>query len=278
MCLAAGRPFLGLEPDGPKRTLYVNYEIQAHHCWKRFHTIAGELGITPADIGDRLQVMNVRGNPPPLTILNQPFDVIVLDPWYKFLAALGRDENNPKDVGLTLSEIDTATRHTAPAIWIIHHTPKGFSGDRSLLDRGAGSGKLGRDLDACFSLGRHRDEQGAVVIEKASRNYKNPHPIVVQWDGCFRVRDDLDPVVETSRSAAKKGNPSIESIVKAVIPTIEGPERTEDVKERIRKQFGVGKNKTDDVIRAIGNRNDFARWKSKTCPSFGMIGPAEFKP
>ena len=280
LSLAAGLPFLGMEPEGRKSVLYINYEIQPRHCWKRFSVLGDHLGIGPEDIGDRLQVLNARGSPPPLTILHLPFDLIVLDPWYKVLASLGRDENDPKDVGATLSEIDAAMRHTSPAVWIIHHTTKGSAGDRSLLDRGAGSGKLARDLDACFSLAKHRDEERAVVIESVSRNYPAAEPLVVEWDGCFVRRPDLDPVIETSLTAANKRQkakgPSIEEMAEIIGKTISGPEETGDVKKRIRRKFDTGKNRTDSVVKALEDCG-FVRWRAGF-PSVSMIGPEGCQP
>ena len=282
MLLAAGLPIFGLYPERPMRVLYCNYEIQPHHLHRRLNSLGHGLGVTRGDLNGRFQVFNARGNPPPLSILRQPFDLICLDPLYKVLAALGRDEMDPRDLGVTLGEIDAHLRHGSAAAWIVHHNPKGESGDRRIVDRGAGSGKLGRDLDAMFSLGRHRDDENAVVLEYLTRNYETPEPVVMRFrEGCLVEDPDLDPVLATSLSEANRRNQAsaipIEEIAEKVGRTLTTPRKTEDLKKAIRSKYKIGWRKIDDVLMELCEMG-FSRWKSRTFPAVGMIGPEDQDP
>lgn len=208
--------------------------------------------------------------------------MICLDPWFKVLAALKRDENDPKDVGITLAEIDEHIRYSGAACWIVHHNPKGQSGDKSIIDRGAGSNKAVRDLDAMFSLGRHRDDPDAIVLEYLTRNYETPAPVVLRFEhGCLVEDRDLDPVLATSLSETNRRNAAnaipTRDIAEKIGRTITSPRKTEEVKRDIREQYKIGWRKIDEVLAALCTMG-FSRWKSQTWPCVAMIGPEDQDP
>jgi RecA-family ATPase len=61
ICLAAGRNFLNWQVVRPRRVLYCQFEIKDQHCHRRVKRMARAMGITAADLGDRLQIINARG-------------------------------------------------------------------------------------------------------------------------------------------------------------------------------------------------------------------------
>ena len=60
-CLAAGRNMLGFTVTMPRRILFLNFEIKANHFHKRAARMCARLDISPRDLGDRLQIANLRG-------------------------------------------------------------------------------------------------------------------------------------------------------------------------------------------------------------------------
>lgn len=211
MSLAAGREkFLCWRIPQPRRVLVLQMEIKEAHYMRRVQNMAKALGITAAELGDRLRVASLRGKSVnEATIMQHALryapDVIVIDPLYKLTTG---DENSAEDMKPTLALFDRLAEATGAAIMYVHHNAKGTAGDRDARDRGAGSGVIARDFDAAFYLTEHRDtgDGGAelTVVETLLRNYPPQAPFTVQWtEGAFAVADGVEAVVRTSRNKNK---------------------------------------------------------------------------
>lgn len=120
--------------------------------------MAGALELTPDDLQDRLQIVNGRGmalagaagiEAVKRAVLPFAPDLICIDPLYKI--SVGK-ENAAEDAKTVLALFDQLAEQTSAAVLYVHHDSKGFSGDRDIRDRGAGSNVLGRDYDAAFTL------------------------------------------------------------------------------------------------------------------------------
>jgi len=61
LSLASGRDFLAWHVQDKRRVLLVQLEIQLNHFHRRFKSMASAMGITCADIDDRLHILNARG-------------------------------------------------------------------------------------------------------------------------------------------------------------------------------------------------------------------------
>ena len=194
----------------PRRVLYVQFEIREHHCHRRIRNLARAMGITPEDLGGRLMVISGRGlglaGADGLERIVQAAgdfmpEVIVLDPLYKLAQGV---ENAAEDFKVILAAFDQIAEQTGAAIVFVHHDAKGTPGDKDIRDRGAGSGVLGRDYDACITLTAHATEPDATVVETLLRNYPPQDPFTASWecgnDGgyCFVLADDLHPEKRTS--------------------------------------------------------------------------------
>jgi hypothetical protein len=169
------------------------------------------LGINPADIKDRLYILNGRG----LGLAGeagieriktdiQTFhpELIVFDPLYKIATGV---ENAAEDMKAIMACFDMLAEETGAAVAYVHHDPKGSPGDRNIQDRGAGSNVLGRDYDAAITITQHATEKEAIVIEILQRNYPPIKLFSVAWtnDGesyCFRRADNIIPEKKTSRT------------------------------------------------------------------------------
>ena len=211
LSIASGRDFLKWRIPKARRVLFCQFEIRSHHCHRRIKGLAKAMGITPANIGGRLQILNGRGlgvtGPEGIKQITESAaefkpEVILLDPLYKLASGV---ENAAEDMKILLAEFDKLAEQSGAAIIYVHHDAKGSPGDRDIRDRGAGSNVLGRDYDACFTLTAHAQNKDAAVIDILLRNYPPQEPFTIAWgyndDGyCFRAADDITPEKRTAKS------------------------------------------------------------------------------
>jgi hypothetical protein len=214
LSLSSGRPFLSWEVARMRRVLYTQFEIKEVHFHHRIRRMASALGISAADLGDRLQVINARGLGISGTagierILQEALritpDVILFDPLYKLATGI---ENAAEDAKIILNAFDQLAEQTGAAIAYVHHDAKGAAGDRDIRDRGAGSNVLGRDYDACITLTAHAQDTEAAIVEVLLRNYPPREPFSIVWEAdgnwgySFKERTDLAPEKKTSKTKA----------------------------------------------------------------------------
>jgi hypothetical protein len=205
LAVASGRPFLSWTVPKPRRVLIIQMEIKAAHYHRRVHYMTRALGLKVADIGDRLGIVNARGqglNVDSIKRLAREHraELLILDPLYKLAEG---DENKASDIKPLLAAFDEIAVQTGAAILWVHHDSKGSPGDRNARDRGAGSNVLIRDVDQLFTLTPHRDNPEATVIETLTRNYEDGGPVTVAWqDGCF-VQSELAAVAQTSANVSR---------------------------------------------------------------------------
>lgn len=211
LALAVGCGFLKWRSPRPRRVLYVQFEIREHHCHRRTRSLARAMGITPEALSGRLKIISGRGlglagSDGLDRILRAVGDfvpeVIVLDPLYKLAQGV---ENAAEDFKQILAAFDRIAEQTGAAVIFVHHDAKGTPGDKDIRDRGAGSGVLGRDYDACITLTAHANEPDATVVETLLRNYPPQDPFTIVWECtegggyCFGLADDVHPEKRTSK-------------------------------------------------------------------------------
>jgi hypothetical protein len=228
LCIASGKPFLSWAIPKPRRVLHVQYEIQNHHYHRRLRNMAKALNLTSDDLGDRFQILNARGSGlsglegiEKITQIAKTFspEIISFDPLYKVSAGA---ENDVKDTKIILDAFDKMAEETGAAVFYIHHDAKGFSGDRDIRDRGAGSNVLGRDYDACITLTPHVTEPPAAVVETLLRNYRPQEPFVALWAEddetggyCFELAVGIAPTKKTSANSRTQDLPALETYLPA---------------------------------------------------------------
>lgn len=216
--LAMGTPeFLTLKIPGPRRVLCIQPEITAAHYQRRLarvvKAIVGPDADPPACLADRLAILNCRGADLCHALAHGALadlarqhraDVVVIDPVYKLLEEGTEDS---ADFRALLAGFDRLAERTGAAVIYVHHYAKGTAGDRDTIDRGAGSGWLGRDMDAGLYLDTHDTEPDALVLSAICRNYLPREPATIRYDierGAFALLADVDAVVRTSRSNGRR--------------------------------------------------------------------------
>lgn len=259
-CVAAGRPFLCWDVPKPRRILHVQLEIQEHHFHQRVRRMAGALGVGPEDLDDRFKILNARGlglsgqkGIDTIRQLAEGFrpEIITIDPLYKLAQGA---ENAAEDLKVILSAFDSLSLSTNAAIAYVHHDAKGFSGDRDIRDRGAGSNVLGRDYDACLTLTPHATDDDAAVVEVLLRNYRPQDAFSIRWTEteaggyCFDQAPDLLAEKKTSKTRAQA--PSLETYRQAAEDILSDGEMDVNIFKRVFKaRTGLSDNRIKEFLR-----------------------------
>jgi hypothetical protein len=233
LCLAAGRDFLSWRVPKPRRVVHIQYEIQPKHYHRRLKKMCRAMGITATDLGDRFHIVNARGanlsglqGIEKISRLVDSYnpEIISFDPLYK--VAVGA-ENNSEDGKIILNAFDGLIEQTGAAVAYVHHDAKGFSGDRDIRDRGAGSNVIGRDYDACITMTPHVSETDAAVIEIMLRNYRPQEPFTALWTEDevtggykFDLREEIAPTKKTSSNRKAKDLPAIDTYLPAALDLV----------------------------------------------------------
>lgn len=193
MAVASGGEWLGY-PCSRGRVLYVNLEIDAASCYRRFEEIARE---RPAEYGDgawveNLVVWNLRGHAVPMDRLaprlihrarGRGYSLVIIDPIYKVITG---DENSASEMALFCNQFDRICTALGTSVVYCHHHSKGSQGQKRSMDRASGSGVFARDPDAMLDVAPLRvpeDSQGrmgeasAWRVSATLREFATPEPV-----------------------------------------------------------------------------------------------------
>jgi hypothetical protein len=212
-CVANGLAFLDF-PTVKSKVIVFDLELSRSALKRRLSRIQEALG--KGDF-DNLKVCSLRGkarrfckNLPEIKkrIREQGFEVVIIDPVYKFL--LGKDENSTGLVGDVLEDLTAFCMEAGVAIIYVHHHSKGNQAGKESLDRGSGAGAWSRDPDAVLDLTEHQDsseEARIFVAEITVRDFSPIEKFVVRWNFPLLIRDKdgLDP--EELKRPKKAGRP-----------------------------------------------------------------------
>jgi hypothetical protein len=110
---------------------------------------------------------------------------------YKLLG--DKDENSARDMAALMFDLERIAAENNASVIFGHHYPKGSSANKDPLDRLAGSGVFGRDLDTVMTLTPHREEC-CYTADFILRNHKPVDPTVLRWQyPLFHLDETLDP-------------------------------------------------------------------------------------
>jgi hypothetical protein len=219
LCIATGEPFLQWSVSRRHRVLLLQMEVQEKHYRRRIQRVAGTMfGGAPQfkrDL-DFLRIVNCRGKnvnaeqiQQLVTVLDP--EVVFIDPIYTLIAEES-DQESVKSLVRSFAEIAESGR----TVFYVHHDKKGKSGDVELVDRGSGSGVIGRAYDAACFLDAHKDSDDHSVVQSLCRNYAGSPKFSMTWtDFVFQVDDEMPAEVATSHSESSKRqrNPTMDSFV-----------------------------------------------------------------
>lgn len=197
VCIAEGKPWLGKFKCEQGKVLYMNLEVEQASLYHRFVQIYKALDIEISETNaSNIHLWNLRGYALPLNELaskiirrcrNQNYKAIILDPLYKVQQG---DENSAEAIIKFCNALDKIAHETGAAIIYDHHHPKGESGSKKTIDRGAGSGVFARDADAIVDLSNLDPGNDAPDVVKELTKQERPMEL------SFVLRDfkDVEPI------------------------------------------------------------------------------------
>jgi hypothetical protein len=253
ICMASGRTFLNWRIPKPRRVVHIQYEIQPNHYHRRLKRMCRAMAVTPADLGNRFHIVNARGlnlsgieGLEKISRIVEPYgpEFISFDPLYKVAAGA---ENVIEDAKIILNAFDGLIEQTKAAAGYVHHDAKGFSGDRDIRDRGAGSNVIGRDYDACITLTPHVSETDAAVVEVLLRNYRPQEPFTALWTEDdetggykFELRPEITATRKTSANGKAKDLPALDTYLPTAMDILKkGPIRVSLFMDTLRSKTGL---------------------------------------
>lgn len=200
--ICAGAEFLG-HSCRRGRVLYLDLEMQPGSLYRRIEAIIGyrsKLVGAPdyeAACAENLYPWCLRDYAAPLDALEgdichyarqaaeaqgQPvrgfFKMAIIDPLY-LVELEGSDENSAAAMSDLFRILRRIQRRLGCAVLLVHHHPKGASGAKDAIDRGAGSGAIGRNGDCILDI-------SPLFLDEARQETLNAH-----YRGSVRPGEDV---------------------------------------------------------------------------------------
>lgn len=257
VCIASGSPFLGMECA--RRRVYVgNLEVSAKQYKKRLRRICRGMNLNPDTLRGWLFIDNMKGETADwdtalaMCKANE-CGVAIIDPFYQIARIVETDEAQCLDAVEKMKQFTLA----GITLGIVFHSPKGFSGDRQLIDMISGSSILARFPESVIGLLNHATEKTARVVDAVLRNYAPPQPFAVTLEsGVLELAPELLPDVASARNAylrKKIEQPAVDVlpyVEKAITEMREDAKRTGTPFKGVKK--GVLVEKVRNLIKADG--------------------------
>ena len=197
-CIALGLPFLGRETVR-QRVYIANLEVSRKQYKKRLRKLCAKFNITPDALRGWLFVDNMKGEAASWQWCRDEAKrhgctVVAVDPFYVIFKG---DESDVQACAAAIDEMKVFQKDGFTLI-VVYHSPKGFSGDRQLIDMISGSSMLARFPESIFGLLNHAVHKQCRVVKCVLRNYAPPEDQTIEFDeGAFAPVDNIAPIVQT---------------------------------------------------------------------------------
>lgn len=198
VCIALGVPFLNRETVR-QRVYIANLEVSRKQYKKRLRKLCDKFGVAPGALRGWLFIDNMKGESASWQWCRDEAKrhgctVIVIDPFYQIFKG---DESDVQACAAAIDEMKVYQKDGFTLI-VVYHSPKGFSGDRQLIDMISGSSMLARFPESIFGLLNHAVHKNCRVVKCVLRNYAPPEDQTISFDdGAFVPDDDTAPIVQT---------------------------------------------------------------------------------
>lgn len=192
VALATGSYWMGRFKCSTQRVVYINLELTKENSARRLLDVWKEVRRADTWGMENLSIWNLRGSAVTTKAMvdsiikrhksmANPPDYYIVDPIYKINAG---DENAAKDVNELLREFDRLCAQTNANLVYAHHHAKGSQFGKRALDRGSGSGVIGRDADAAIDL-------DFLFIPEALRRQKADYYKDESWNKATGLRVEM---------------------------------------------------------------------------------------
>ena len=201
LCIAAGLPFLG-NPVHQRRVLVANLEVAAGQYKRRLRRMADTLQIDIASLRGWLTIQNLKESGTNWETLRADADsveadVVLVDPFYQIFEGEEVDEIAVQNAIQSMRRLQAAEK----TLITVFHAPKGFNGDRNLIDMISGSSRLARYPEAILGLMNHAEAEDLRVFSTVLRNHPPSDDLTLRLaNGAFVAEPTIAPHVETTAS------------------------------------------------------------------------------
>ena len=266
VCIATGTDFFGRKVKR-QRVYYANVEISARQFKKRLRSICGRLGVAAPDLRGWLFVENLRGHTATWKwchdeAIRRKAEAVIIDPFYQVFKGC---ETNEADCQAAVEEMKKFLA-AGMTTFIVFHAPKGYSGDRQIVDMISGSSVLVRFPENVLAILPHASDKTARVVDcSVLRDYPPPDPYTVKFDeGALVAAPEIPPVLKSGqrifrtaeereadrekREDAERGK--LANCVKSILDGA-GDKllSVSELKDRLAARH-IGKHKVEDYLRA----------------------------
>ena len=165
VCIATGTDFFGQNVKR-QRVYYANVEISARQFKKRLRSICRRLGVAASDLRGWLFVENLRGHTATWKwcyeeVQRRKAEAVIIDPFYQVFKGC---ETNEADCQAAVEEMKKFLA-AGLTTFIVFHAPKGYSGDRQIVDMISGSSVLVRFPENVIAILPHATDKTARVVD-----------------------------------------------------------------------------------------------------------------
>lgn len=196
--------------------LIVDNELHPETICDRSKLVAHACNVPHDWADDHIDYLPLRGRLVDIETLSEKlshirqrtYALIILDSLYKFMG--DTEENSNSEMALLYTKIDALSDHLDSAIILIHHSSKGFQGNKSVTDMGSGAGSQSRACDAHLVLRDHEDKN-TFRVDCANRSFPPIEPFCAKfafpkWDDAPNASpDDLKGVKKTGPGSMRVG-------------------------------------------------------------------------
>lgn len=201
VCIATGTDFLGRKVKR-QRVYYANVEISERQFKKRLRSICKRLEVNPEKLRGQLFVDNLRGHTATWELCLEcarmhASELVVIDPFYQVFKGKETDET---DCQAAVEEMKKFISDGS-TLAVVFHAPKGYAGDRQIVDMISGSAVLVRYPENVVAILPHATEKTARVVDcSILRDYPPPDPFTVKLDGGALIpAPDISPELRGTR-------------------------------------------------------------------------------
>lgn len=258
MCLITGKPFLGFPIARQGKTLVVDNELHKETISSRYRTTRQALGV-PANQRHMIDVLSLRGIPCDIPMLRKhlagkvpgEYSAIILDAFYKLIPC-GISENDNASMGGVYTQLDSIAEELDTAIVVIHHSSKGFQGDKALSDIGSGAGVISRSVDAHVVIRPH-EQPGFCVFEALVRSFRQPEPRTIKFDyPIWSLVEEVEAVVAQPKTPGASKREAEEAEHDRVIRGYLTENTVPQTEAAISSATGITKPKVEKSLKRIG--------------------------
>lgn len=108
------------------------------------------------------------------------YALVILDALYRAIPS-GTSENDNAQMMAIYNRLDFYAEAWNCAVAVVHHASKGYQGDKSITDVGAGAGSISRAADTHIVIRPH-EEPHLSVMEVVTRSSKSPEPVSIRFE------------------------------------------------------------------------------------------------